>query len=87
MPLVSSYIILRKSHGSCATHINHNTQRLPQRLCYLSIHHNKQRQFIFGVAILRWLFELHVQHTLFKGLSNDDLNQTTVAPTVFESSL
>ena len=48
---------------------------------------DKQRQFIFGVAILRWLFELHVQHTLFKGLSNDDLNQTTVAPTVFESSL
>ena len=67
---------------------SHNTQRLPQRLsCLYLIFTHKQRQFIFGVAILRWLFELHVQHTLFKGLSNDDLNQTTVAPTVFESSL
>ncbi len=34
---------------------SHNTQRLPQRLCYLYLFTHKQRQFIFGVAILRWL--------------------------------
>ena len=35
---------------------SHNTQRLPQRLsCLYLIFTHKQRQFIFGVAILRWL--------------------------------
>ena len=65
MPLVSSYIILRK----VMVHVQRTSITTPNDflndcvICPYTTTNNGNS--FFGVAILRWLFELHVQHTLW----------------------